>query len=70
MEAIQTADVSHTVPTACGDFSLANEPRMVSIVEIIDAGLDDLADDIQADFASQTDVDEPLGEIREKLPKG
>jgi len=43
---------------------------LVSIVEIIDAALDDLADDIQADFASQTDVDEPLGEIREKLPKG
>ena len=64
MEAIQTADVSHTVPNACGDFSLANEPRLVSIVEIIDAALDDLADDIQAD------VDEALGEVREKLPKG
>jgi len=25
MEAIQTADVSHTVPNACGDFSLADE---------------------------------------------
>jgi len=37
MEAIQTADVSHTVPDGCGDFSLADEPRLVSIVEIIDA---------------------------------
>jgi hypothetical protein len=37
---------------------------LVSIVEIIDAALDDLADDIQAD------VDEALGEVREKLPKG
>jgi hypothetical protein len=32
-------------------------PRLVSIVEIIDAALDDLADDIQ------TDVDEALGEV-------
>ena len=69
MEAIQTADVSHTVPNACGDFSLANEPRLVSIVEIIDA-LTIWRTISKTDFASQTDVDEPLGEIREKLPKG
>jgi hypothetical protein len=50
-------------------YPLLIAPQLVSIVEIIDAGLDDLADDIQADFASQTDVDEALDEIREKFPQ-
>jgi hypothetical protein len=40
-----------------------------AIVEIIDDGLDDLAGDIQDDYASQDDVDEALDEIRERLPQ-